>query len=592
MPSYHNNQLTMVGLDSDEDISYFPSTPAKRKRHDESTMSGLQNLAAPAGAYDGSLSQDPMYLGGDQSLAPQQYDNSFDFWSTPSFPDAYDPSYDWSLNNHRSMDNVGDDGAASSSLQAYGDLNAHAMLDTAAQDEHVDQATAGETTVIKAEESEPKEVSHAPYTLHDCGESDESDYAERRPSKVPKLNKDGIPRKPRQPRAKLLKWDDNDWKNVALGIVWACGDNGIQIPFGQASQLVSESCTASALQQALLKLRAKQISEGHQIPPLRMAWTRKNRNSTSSSSADTNTQQAQGTNKLMPPKKKPTHAASNQTRMVNLKRAYKDADRYHLVAPHVPAATFGQAGLVNAGGAHSNSTTTTYPGNYTTSGQSVPMSAQVGMTSPSMHSPVYALGWEHDKYAAMPRVGPAEYQNKQDTLYREFTIVDGESVVMSSPRVAGSDARRHRRSTTMAPFDPGFMFQVPVNNTAEEPRTPPTQNTLAATLAAARTPGRVAWSIPAAHQERSSDLPSPLSPTPRRDWPQHQLLGRRRGPMALALGQANRNEWDFNVNGSLQAQVDDVKGDEDVFQDNVFSEYNTTSYGGHEGTRDIGNTNI
>jgi hypothetical protein len=119
----------------------------------------------------------------------------------------------------------------------------------------------------------------------DDGESDfESPRSSRFPSRTPKINKDGAPRKPRQPRPKLLKWSDNDWKNVVLGIIWACGESGVQIPFDQAAQVVGESCTAGAMQQAILKLRQKQVDQGYQIPSLRMAWTRKNKNSSSSSS--------------------------------------------------------------------------------------------------------------------------------------------------------------------------------------------------------------------------------------------------------------------------------------------------------------------
>lgn len=132
-------------------------------------------------------------------------------------------------------------------------------------------------------------VSYTPVHESDYVESD-GEYGQ--PSKTPKINKDGMPRKPRQPRPKLLKWSDNDWKNVVLGIIWACGEAGVQIPFDQAAQVVDVTCTASALQQAILKLRGKQISEGHQIPSLKMAWTRKNRNGRSSSpTADAKTTQ-------------------------------------------------------------------------------------------------------------------------------------------------------------------------------------------------------------------------------------------------------------------------------------------------------------
>jgi len=145
-----------------------------------------------------------------------------------------------------------------------------------------------------------------------------SEYEDECPRKVPKLNKDGAPRKPRQPRAKLLKWTDDDWKNVLLGIVWACGETGVQIPFQQAAQVVGETCTAGALQQALLKLRVKQIAEGHKIPSLRMAWTRK-KNYTSSKAS-----QEPEANKLR----------KNTTGIVKFRRAYRDEDRQGMARPY------------------------------------------------------------------------------------------------------------------------------------------------------------------------------------------------------------------------------------------------------------------
>jgi hypothetical protein len=164
-----------------------------------------------------------------------------------------------------------------------------------------------------------------------------SESEDERPHKATKLNKDGEPRKPRRPRPKLLKWSDDDWKNVILGIVWACGETGVQIPFEQAAQVVGEHCTAGALQQALLKLRGKQIAEGHQIPSLRMAWTRKNRHTSSSLSSSTNSKSAQvhdagkdGTS----PRKQPTRVDGTQSKLVTLRRSYSDVDRQGIPFPY------------------------------------------------------------------------------------------------------------------------------------------------------------------------------------------------------------------------------------------------------------------
>ncbi|RMZ73276.1 rna-binding cabeza [Pyrenophora seminiperda CCB06] len=152
------------------------------------------------------------------------------------------------------------------------------------------------------------------YTPTSDSDSVESDYGGRQPSKVSKTNKDGAPRKPRQPRPKLLKWSDEDWKNVVLGIIWACGETGVQIPFEQAAQIVGENCSGGALQQAVLKLRGKQNAEGFQIPSLRMAWARKNKNSAaSSSSADASEQTLANTGV-----RKQTRMTGNQSLIVSL----------------------------------------------------------------------------------------------------------------------------------------------------------------------------------------------------------------------------------------------------------------------------------
>jgi hypothetical protein len=169
-------------------------------------------------------------------------------------------------------------------------------------------------------------VSAAPAEDSDFAASESEDERHR---KTPKLNKDGGPRKPRQPRPKLLKWSDDDWKNVCLGIVWACGETGVQIPFEQAAQVVSEKCTAGALQQALLKLRGKQVDAGHSIPNLRMAWTRKNKLGTPGKTKSSVEPEA---NKTL--RKKPTRFEATQSLIVTLPRAYTDEGREGLQAPY------------------------------------------------------------------------------------------------------------------------------------------------------------------------------------------------------------------------------------------------------------------
>lgn len=177
----------------------------------------------------------------------------------------------------------------------------------------------------KQEDTQEYRVSATPADDSDFAWSDDDD---ERPRKAPKLNKDGVPRKPRQPRAKLLKWSDDDWKNVCLGIVWACGETGVQIPFDQAAQVVGEKCTAGALQQALLKLRGKQVDAGHSIPNLKMAWTRKNKPATPGKTKASVEPEA---NKQ---RKKPTRFEATQSLIVTLPRAYTAEDREGLQAPY------------------------------------------------------------------------------------------------------------------------------------------------------------------------------------------------------------------------------------------------------------------
>jgi len=197
---------------------------------------------------------------------------------------------------------------------------------------------AGELMNTKLEETidGSQSVSFTPSCSGEYDEYDGSEFGGSRAQNTPKINKDGGVRKPRQPRAKLLKWSDNDWKNVVLGIIWACSETGVQIPFDQAAQIVGESCTAGALQQAVLKLRQKQVAEGNFIPSLRMAWTRKSKNSGSMVSIADDPKITPDTAKVktMLPKKKPTRFSGNQTFLITLKRAYMETARAHLDFPH------------------------------------------------------------------------------------------------------------------------------------------------------------------------------------------------------------------------------------------------------------------
>ncbi|KAF2031386.1 hypothetical protein EK21DRAFT_110985 [Setomelanomma holmii] len=382
MSQHHNNQLTMVGLDSiPEEVLYTPTKTTKttkRKRTSTAKMqsnTGKGKAKAQSGDDAASNEQAASQVGpppvglDDQMPFTLPFSPSYNYQSDGAFlnygedshcffdSNLWDqgPTYNGGASNYMDMLANGpgptiQDPISDELIDAANEQDpeeARKMLDRTQSGSVGPSQTEGYghdgRVQIKTEDGHDE--NNVSYTPHGDGDSEESDYDERRPSKVPKLNKDGVPRKPRQPRSKLLKWDDNDWKNVALGLVWACGENGIQIPFDQASQVVSESCTAGALQQALLKLRGKQIAEGFQIPSLKMAWTRKNKHASSSkSSANTSSQQVNGTTKNMLPKKKPTRFVSNQSLIVTLKRAYRDADRPHLAEPYRLSSTSNRRG--------------------------------------------------------------------------------------------------------------------------------------------------------------------------------------------------------------------------------------------------------
>jgi hypothetical protein len=473
MSPWYDTEFVMMGLDCDEDVKYYSSpTPAKRKRDNRhENMTVMKGFESPVDGATGSQDEAAGIYAGNGHVDGQVnehhgYVPPFGLWSTNAFAEPCDPYGNWFLNNYSFNDQPA--GTATPLIESpTGPINAdydlHGMTAEAAQ-ANVDAGVADVDAPVKAEPEEEQEVSLTPLG---GSEYDESEYDERRPSKIPKLNKDGIPRKPRQPRPKLLKWDDNDWKNVALGLVWACGENGIQIPFDQASQIVSESCTAGALQQALLKLRGKQIAEGFQIPSLRMAWTRKNKNSTSSkSSADLKPlQDGNGTHKLTTPKRKPTRFAGNQSLLITLKRAYKDTDRCHLASPYVPTiATTGDGQTARQtsrppsltslnGNAAANmapmfpgwfalGTPPTTPSNRTTWD---PVLANPNLTPHGDYTPQYALAGRAPGIA-----GPNS---------PSFNTTG--SVFLPASPTTEKDIKRHRRGMTIVESDFNFVYRQP-----------------------------------------------------------------------------------------------------------------------------------
>ncbi|KAF2680140.1 hypothetical protein K458DRAFT_107436 [Lentithecium fluviatile CBS 122367] len=149
-----------------------------------------------------------------------------------------------------------------------------------------------------------------------------------------KRNKDGMPRKSRAPRAPLRRWDENDLTKALIGIVWACGETGLQIPFDQAAQVIDNTCTASALQQAILKLHAQMIKDGKQLPKIKMHWPKKGGGQSRTVLRDSG----------KVPRRKPTIRRGTQSLFVTLKRAYIEADRAVLAPPHTAEAAIQMAG--------------------------------------------------------------------------------------------------------------------------------------------------------------------------------------------------------------------------------------------------------
>jgi len=179
-----------------------------------------------------------------------------------------------------------------------------------------------------------KEEGDGPYVDPEEEDSEYADEPMRKRKRVgpknstdsEKLNKDGQPRKSRAPRAPLRRWDENDLIKALIGIVWACGEAGLPIPFGQAAQLIDDTCTASALQQAILKLHAQMLKEGKQLPKIKMHWPKKG--------GDKSTVVFRDAGKV--PRRKPTMRRPTQSFIITLKRAYVEADRAALVSPYAP----------------------------------------------------------------------------------------------------------------------------------------------------------------------------------------------------------------------------------------------------------------
>lgn len=142
--------------------------------------------------------------------------------------------------------------------------------------------------------------------------------------KKPARNKDGSLRKLRNQRPPLINWDLDTVGKGLIGVVWSCGEVGQEINFAQAAQIISPTCTASALQQAILKLAQKLKDKGHQVPRIKMSWPKKG--------ADPKTQVYRIDAKPLP-RRKPTLQQGIMCRIVVLKAPYDETKRSHLQKP-------------------------------------------------------------------------------------------------------------------------------------------------------------------------------------------------------------------------------------------------------------------
>jgi hypothetical protein len=97
-------------------------------------------------------------------------------------------------------------------------------------------------------------------------------------------------RKQRQPRPKLMKWDDDTLKLGLISLVYALKVKSIEIPWAEAASIIDPLCSGAAFEQAVGKIRKKRLAEGKIVPPLPPASSllRTRANSGSQSQLDPN----------------------------------------------------------------------------------------------------------------------------------------------------------------------------------------------------------------------------------------------------------------------------------------------------------------
>ncbi|OAL51269.1 hypothetical protein IQ07DRAFT_599245 [Pyrenochaeta sp. DS3sAY3a] len=394
MGTFHNNKLNTISIDDPDDQDYTPATPPPNKKSGRKASSAAKNMSTPKA--DGSSTKRKRKRGNNSATAKQLEEsklqegsthrggNGFENFNSISqlqndgysthlqqgnyhdihnslamaqvSPNAFNPEEhnpSWAYNhqlNLQSQDNLVAHGLEYVD-STHGNLTDKGLFH---HNDSFDLIGTGSFGNMNQTPGDHHNASGVQDFLHNYnnGQADEihsdditrpvtpegseyrgEDSDEERAAKTFKNNKGGTtPRKPRDPRPKLIKWDDNDWKNAVIGIVYSCGENDVRIPFDQAAQFVSPTCTAGALQQALLKLRDKLIAEGYQIPPLKMSWHR--RSTLGSLDTSSSISGAQQSTPAKTPKRKQHRARNRPSHVVVLKRPYRESDRCNIASPY------------------------------------------------------------------------------------------------------------------------------------------------------------------------------------------------------------------------------------------------------------------
>ncbi|KAF2012634.1 hypothetical protein BU24DRAFT_494600 [Aaosphaeria arxii CBS 175.79] len=130
-------------------------------------------------------------------------------------------------------------------------------------------------------------------------------------------------RKKRDPRPKLLKWDEPCWAQIVIALVSECGKDDVEIPWDRVAKVLG--CTASALQQAILKNRKKLAEKGFIVDSLKMTWKKGKQ----TLSFDDTTRE-------------PGVDEATQTNFVTLQSSYGNGSKRRKLTPAAPEAHHGQ----------------------------------------------------------------------------------------------------------------------------------------------------------------------------------------------------------------------------------------------------------